>query len=218
MSRFRRSGDVAEFGPPALALSCAALRDELEDARAAGARVALFAVSGAGGERWPDAELLSFERFPLPAVAALSGEITGHALDLALSCDVRVAGADLAMRFRTIANRRMMQLLGIARTVEVLERGGRVDADGALSCGLVSRLAGEGEALQLGRRAAAAIASRGPLATQLAREAIWRGLALPLEQALRFETDLTLLLQTTNDRAEGVRAFLEKRAPQFTGK
>mgnify|MGYP000981138821 CR=1 FL=1 len=55
------------------------------------------------------------------------------------------------------------------------------------------------------------------LAKRLAKEALWRGLALPLEQALRFETDLTLLLQTTKDRAEGVRAFLEKRAPVFTG-
>ena len=65
---------------------------------------------------------------------------------------------------------------------------------------------------------AAVIASRGPLATRLAKEAIWRGLAQPFEQALRFETDLTLLLQTTKDRAEGVRAFLEKRSPQFEGK
>jgi len=49
------------------------------------------------------------------------------------------------------------------------------------------------------------------------KEAIWRGLELPLEQALRFETDLTLLLQTTKDRAEGVAAFVEKRQPPFTG-
>jgi enoyl-CoA hydratase/carnithine racemase len=55
------------------------------------------------------------------------------------------------------------------------------------------------------------------LAVQLAKEAIWRGLEMPLEQALRFETDLTLLLQTTKDRAEGVSAFLEKREPHFIG-
>jgi enoyl-CoA hydratase/carnithine racemase len=61
------------------------------------------------------------------------------------------------------------------------------------------------------------IAARGPFATQLAKEAIWQGLAMPLEQALRFETDLTLLLQSTKDRAEGVRAFLQKRPPAFTG-
>ncbi|MYD29128.1 MAG: hypothetical protein F4X03_09525 [Dehalococcoidia bacterium] len=66
-------------------------------------------------------------------------------------------------------------------------------------------------------RAAEAVAARGPIATRLAKEAVWRGLDQPLEQALRFETDLTLLLQATKDRAEGVRAFLEKRPPDFTG-
>jgi hypothetical protein len=66
-------------------------------------------------------------------------------------------------------------------------------------------------------RIATVVASRAPHATQLAKEAIWRGMTMPLEQALRFETDLTLLLQTTKDRAEGVTAFLEKRQPNFIG-
>jgi 1,4-dihydroxy-2-naphthoyl-CoA synthase len=68
-----------------------------------------------------------------------------------------------------------------------------------------------------GLRVATVIASRAPHATQLAKEAIWRGSKMPLAQALRFETDLTLLLQTTKDRAEGVAAFLEKRHPHFIG-
>ncbi len=71
----------------------------------------------------------------------------------------------------------------------------------------------ESEALRI----ATTIASRGPIATRLAKEAVWRGLNQEFEQALRFETDLTLLLQTTKDRAEGVRAFIEKRPPVFIG-
>ena len=59
------------------------------------------------------------------------------------------------------------------------------------------------------------IAERGPLAVQYAKEALSRGIDMPLEQALRYETDLTVILQTTEDRAEGVKAFLEKRAPRF---
>jgi len=51
-----------------------------------------------------------------------------------------------------------------------------------------------------------------------AMEAVSRGAEMPLEQALRFETDLTIILQTTEDRAEGVRAFLEKRPPKFEGR
>ena len=62
------------------------------------------------------------------------------------------------------------------------------------------------------------IAAQGPLAVRYAKEAVLRGMEMPLEQALRFETDLTIILQTTEDRAEGVRAFLEKRPPQFKGR
>ena len=62
------------------------------------------------------------------------------------------------------------------------------------------------------------IASRGPIATRFAKEAIARGSELPLDQALRLELELTLLLQTTEDRAEGVRAFIERRAPEFRGR
>ena len=209
---------VAAFPREALDWPWPALRDALDRAREGGARVALFDASGDGGARWPEADLLALERYPLPAVAALEGDVGGHALDLALSCDIRVASAGAQLRFRTVANRRMMQLLGISRTVDVLELGGRVPAGAALACGLVSRVAAGAPALELGQSVAAAVASRGPIATQLGKEALWRGLGMTLEQGLRFETDLTLLLQTTNDRAEGVRAFLEKRPPQFTGK
>ncbi|MGE5596757.1 MAG: enoyl-CoA hydratase-related protein, partial [Hyphomicrobiales bacterium] len=167
---------------------------------------------------WSDEQFLWLERFPLPTLAALSGEVAGHALDLALSCDIRVAGESAELRFRTIGTRRMMQLLGIERSVGVLEARGRADATAALRLGLVSHVTPEAGLDAYVEKLASTIAARGPIATRLAKEAIWRGLGLPLEQALRFETDLTLLLQTTKDRAEGVRAFLEKRTPQFTGK
>jgi enoyl-CoA hydratase/carnithine racemase len=81
----------------------------------------------------------------------------------------------------------------------------------------VTAVVAAGHAAEEAGRLATVIASRGPIATRLAKEAIKRGAHQPLEQALRFETDLTLLLQTTKDRAEGVRAFLEKRPPVFTG-
>jgi enoyl-CoA hydratase/carnithine racemase len=92
-----------------------------------------------------------------------------------------------------------------------------IPATDLLKTGLVSAVTPPGGALAEARRTAEIIASRGPIATRLGKEAIWRGLPQPLDQALRFETDLTLLLQTTKDRAEGVRAFLEKRPPNFTG-
>ncbi|MCK9517553.1 MAG: enoyl-CoA hydratase-related protein [Dehalococcoidia bacterium] len=194
------------------------LREELERLRDSPARLVVFELEGEGAaQRWDAEQLLWLERYPLPAVAVLRGEVSGHALDLALACDIRVAADDATLRLRTIGTRRMMLLLGLDRSVEVLRRRGQLDAETALRIGLVSRLAPPGELDEMAARLAGTIASRGPIAVQLAKEAIWRGLTQPLEQALRFETDLTLLLQTTKDRAEGVAAFLEKRPPEFTG-
>ena len=77
----------------------------------------------------------------------------------------------------------------------------------------------QGEALSAGLAEVIAgrIAERGPIAVRYAKEAVRRGLEMPLEQALRYETDLTIILQTTEDRTEGVSAFLEKRKPKFKG-
>jgi enoyl-CoA hydratase/carnithine racemase len=93
--------------------------------------------------------------------------------------------------------------------------GEEIDSGEALAAGLVSELAEDPQARAM--ELAQAIAERGPLAERYAKEALNRGLEMPLEQALRYETDLTMILQTTDDRAEGVRAFLEKRDPRFRG-
>ena len=68
------------------------------------------------------------------------------------------------------------------------------------------------------RAVARRIAARGPVAVRVAKEAVARGIELPLSQALRLEHDLTVLLQATADREEGVRAFLERRPPRFEGR
>ena len=110
------------------------------------------------------------------------------------------------------------RLVGRGKALEMILTGEPVDAQEALRVGLVSaavphdRLAAEAESV------AARITERGPVAVRFAKEAISRGLEMTLEQALRYETDLTVILQTTEDRAEGVRAFLEKRKPRFKGR
>jgi len=187
-----------------------ALRDDTE------ARVVLLHADGEGTPALSvmDDGLLRLERFPLPVVFAFDGLLRGEALAVALACDVRVceeqAAIDTSGLEGAYAGERLELLAGSGAPTNYT-------AAEALQHGLVSRVAPPGQAALLGREVAAAIASRGPIATQLAKEALWRGLQMPLEQALRFETDLTLLLQTTKDRAEGVRAFLEKRPPTFTG-
>ena len=176
-----------------------------------------------GFDAWPadslvDAEELRWlQRYPLPTIGALEGEVAPAGCELALACDIRVGEAAMSMRAR-VTSKRLLSLLGQDGAVDVLRLRGKVDAATALHLGLVTEVAeGPGALERAAGRLAEVIASRGPIATRLGKEAIWRGLAMPVEQALRFETDLTLLLQTTKDRAEGVRAFLEKRPPRFTG-
>ncbi|HLF04241.1 MAG TPA: enoyl-CoA hydratase-related protein, partial [Dehalococcoidia bacterium] len=102
--------------------------------------------------------------------------------------------------------------------------GRLVSASEALAMGLVNQVVEAvnprvepTELLQEAGRVAAAIAGAGPIAARYAKEAVTKGLDLPLAQGLRLEADLNLLLQTTADRAEGLRAFRERRSPRFVG-
>ena len=185
-----------------------------------GARVAVVEAGDADLGGWPGERVRWLWRdYPLPVVFGFEGRLAGAEAALALGCDIRVCGEGAVVELEggsmdDLTARR-------ARTLLELEAGDGMPASftatEALERGLVSRVAPAGSAGEAARAAAEAVAARGPIATRLAKEAVWRGLDQPLEQALRFETDLTLLLQATKDRAEGVRAFLEKRPPDFTG-
>ena len=158
--------------------------------------------------------------YPLPIVAALVGQINGADAFFSLSCDLRIGETSGTLTLPESNNKTFLnslqQLIGPQKSPP--EANTCIEMERALTLGLVSRIASEKEgSWMLSQKVAKTIASRGKLATRIAKEAVWRGIEMPLEQALRYETDLTLLLQTTNDRKEGVRAFVEKRTPEFTG-
>ena len=162
-----------------------------------------------------------------PVVCAINGDAIGGGLALALACDVRVAAESATFALPETgmglvpmggATQRLSRLVGRGKALEMTLTGDSVGAEEALRIGLVSAVKPRPEVLAEAERIAGRIAERGPLAVQYAKEAISRGIDMPLEQALRYETDLTVILQTTEDRAEGVRAFLEKREPKFKGK
>lgn len=177
-------------------------------------RVVVWALEG-GGEPLRAEEGLWLEEFPIPLLAVLRGTTSGRAADLALWSDIRIADRSLSLRWGRFGSGRLLRVLGAKGSVVLLEGGGALDAEAALAVGAVS---GVFDDVDLeGARLARAIAARGPIALRLAKEALRHGPEMALSQALRFETDLTLLLQTTKDRAEGVRAFMEKRRPNFTG-
>jgi enoyl-CoA hydratase/carnithine racemase len=194
------------------------LVEQLDAARATGARVALIcSASASAAEPSPDSALRALARFPLPIVFAFEQALAGPLAEIALAADIRVCAAGASLRGPLSDGARARSLSTGVPADLLVSAASPLDAVVLLDAGLVSSVVQPGMALEEGRRVAQLIASRGPIATTLAKEAIWRGLGQPLEQALRFETDLTLLLQTTKDRAEGVRAFLEKRPPIFTG-
>lgn len=164
---------------------------------------------------------------PCPVIAAVQGACLSAGLELALACDVRLAADDARFALPEVSqgtlpqaggSQRLPRLAGRSVATSMLLLGEELDAEAAYRAGLVSRVF---PAAKLGAEAeavAAKIAAHGPLALRYAKEAVHHGSQLPLDQALRYELDLSVILQTTQDRAEGVQAFLEKRPPRFEGR
>ena len=162
-----------------------------------------------------------------PTIAIISGDALDEGLELALALDIRVAPANARLALTQLTRglmphfggtQRLARLAGSPQTLKMLLTGDAIDGREALRLGIVTYLA-EGRA-GLERRAAEVVKSiviRAPLAMRLAKEAVLKGFDMTLDQGIRLEEDLYALLQTTIDRNEGVRAFLEKRRPLFKG-
>mgnify|MGYP001564327570 FL=1 len=216
--------------------------DELDQAAAsvheyADIHVALLTADGdsfsrgaSDGTVIPSPDRLPFRCLELmaqPVIACIQGDAIGAGLELALACDIRIAAEGATFSIRDVAagrvpsagaTQRLPRLIGRGKASEMILLGEPLDAQAALACGLVNAVVPRADLEAHARALAERIAAQGPIAVRYAKEAILRGLDMPLEQALRYETDLTIILQTTVDRAEGVSAFLEKRPPRFEGK
>jgi enoyl-CoA hydratase len=169
----------------------------------------------------------AMDRCPQPILAAVNGFALGGGLELALACDIRVAAATATLGLTEInlaiipgggGTQRLPRLLGRGKALELILTGARIPADEALRIGLVERVVPAGEALAATRELARTIAAKAPVALRYAKEAVVKGLELPLADGLRLEGDLSTLLRTTEDRLEGARAFLEKRPPRWAGR
>jgi enoyl-CoA hydratase/carnithine racemase len=162
-----------------------------------------------------------------PVIAAIQGDAIGEGLELALACDLRVVSdcAHFAMPQLTTGRlpahggtQRLPRIVGRMRALDLLLSGRTLDALEAESIGLVSRVAPHNEFQAALDAVVAALKSKGPIALRYAKEAVLKSGDLTLDQGIRLEEDLYVLLQTTQDRQEGVRAFLQKRKPVFRGK
>ena len=162
---------------------------------------------------------------PLPTIAAIHGFALGGGLELALACDLRVAGPDAKLGLPEVGlglipgyggTQRLPRLIGRGRALDLIFTARHVDAEEALALGLVNRVADDPRAAA--RELAEQILRNGPVALGLAKEAVDRGLDVSLDEGLEIEADLFGLTLTTDDKREGTSAFLEKRRPEFEGR
>lgn len=161
-----------------------------------------------------------------PTLAAINGEAAGEGLEIALSCDLRIAsdkarfGLPQILEGRIPAHggtQRLPRIVGKGKALEMVLTGEIIDARTAFEIGLVNKVVDQASLSSEVEAAANTIVGKAPWALQYVKEAVNKGLDLTLEQGLRLEADLYFLLHTTSDRTEGIKAFLQKRKPEYKG-
>jgi 2-(1,2-epoxy-1,2-dihydrophenyl)acetyl-CoA isomerase len=173
-----------------------------------------------------DRTILAMRDCPKPIIAAVNGPAAGAGMNLALACDMRIAST--AAKFAQAFVKRglhpdwggsyfLPQVVGIAKACELIFTGDTIDAAEAYRLGIVNALAEPEELMPQTYALARKIAAGPPIAIRLAKRAIYHGLGVDLRAALEYETYAQNLCRETEDSKEGVRAFMEKRAPRFRG-
>lgn len=164
---------------------------------------------------------------PVPTIAAVRGAAVGGGCELALACDLRVLSEDASIGLRETAlgilpgaggTQRLPRLVGPARAKRWIFAAQAHGAAEALADGVADRVVASAELERAAGHLAEIIASQGPVAVRLAKQAIDRGLEATLEEGLRIEWDCYERTLETEDRVEALRAFAEKRPPRFRGR
>ncbi len=159
-----------------------------------------------------------------PMIAAINGFCLAGGLEQALACDFRIAAEHARFGLTEVrwaimpgagGTQRLPRVVGLTRAMEMILTAEPIDAQEALRIGLVNRVVPLPRLMEEARALAQTLCERGPLALRAAKEAVLRGLSLPLADGLRLEAFLAGTLRGTEDAAEGPRAFAEKRKPNF---
>lgn len=169
----------------------------------------------------------SVDNFPKPVIAMINGFCLGGGNELALACDIRVASENARFAQPEInlgiicgggGTQRLTRLIGEGRAMEMILTGDMIDAQKALNYGLVNHVFTSEELETKTLELAAKIAEKAPVALQMSKEAVKFASRSNLDEGLRREVDLFAICFSTEDKTEGVSAFLEKRKPNFKGK
>ncbi len=165
-------------------------------------------------------------RLTRPVIAAIQGDALAEGFELALACDLRLVSdrAHFAMPQLSMGRlpahggtQRLPRIIGRMRALDLLLTGRTINAAEAATMGLAAQAVPPKDFDQALAALVNQLKAKGPIALRFAKEAVVKGSELPLDQGIRLEEDLYVLLQTTRDRREGIAAFLEKRKPLFHG-
>jgi enoyl-CoA hydratase len=167
------------------------------------------------------------EELPQITIAAVHGYAVGGGCELAMACDLRIASEDARFGQPEVklgilpgagGTQRLPRLIGIGRAKEVLYMGDFIDAPTALAWGLVNRVVPRERLLEEAKALAHALLQRPPLALTLIKSCVQVGMQGDLRSGLEYEARCSTILHASEDRQEGLRAFLEKRTPTFKGR
>ena len=196
----------------------------------AGADIAEFAQRTALQQRevMLDRSLFNaIDGFPKPIIAMINGYCLGGGCEVALACDIRIASDQASFGQPEInlgiipgggGTQRLTRLVGEGKAMEMILTGEIIDARTAFAIGLVNQVFPADQLETKTMETANRIAEKSPIALRLAKEAVKLAARSNLDEGLRREVDLFALCFSSEDKDEGVKAFLEKRKPEFKGK
>lgn len=167
------------------------------------------------------------ETMSKPSIAAINGFATGGGLEVAMACTIRIASDNAKMGLPEInlgimpgngGTQRLPRIVSKGYAMEMVLTGDLIDAQQAQQIGLVNYVVPQSELMGKAKEIAAKIAAKSPLAVMVAKDAINMGINMGLSEALEYEARAFAILCGSEDKKEGVGAFLEKRKPTFKGR
>ena len=162
-----------------------------------------------------------------PMIAAVNGYCLAGGLEMALACDVRIAAEHAVFGLPEVTRaiiagaggtQRLPRLIPFGAAIELILTGGRFDAQWALRYGLVNAVVPADQVMPRAIAMAEAICENGPLAVRLAKEAVYRGRSMTIEDGLRLENEQSRRVLASEDSREGPLAFAQKRKPEYKGR
>ena len=165
------------------------------------------------------------ETFPIPVIAAVNGFALGGGCEISMSCDIRICSDNAVFGQPEVGlgitpgfggTQRLARLVGMGRAKEMIFTCDNVDANEAYRIGLVNKVVAKEELMPTAKAMAAKIISKGSYAIAVAKAAINNGYDMDIKNAVEMEANLFGVVNDTNDKKEGMGAFLEKRAAELT--